>query len=170
MWYILQTLLKKVDHIHRAIRFAHFCISFVQFQLEIHLFRLQIAVNAILVSGLLPMKPRFQSNIPSIKSLVNCSLFPGRIKSTELQHCCDIVSNGYNIVPTLQRCVALTIVVANRPVYHQLQSEISAVQLRSVTEIAPTSPFLCAPALFSFSSPFLFQKERNQEGIHQEIE
>ena len=33
-----------------------------------------------------------------------------------LQHCCDIVSNGYNIVPTLQRCVALKIVVANCPV------------------------------------------------------
>ena len=32
-----------------------------------------------------------------------------------LQHCCDIVSNGYNIVLALQRCVALNIVVANRP-------------------------------------------------------
>ena len=31
-----------------------------------------------------------------------------------LQHCCDIVSNGYNIVPALQRSVALKIVVANR--------------------------------------------------------
>ena len=29
---------------------------------------------------------------------------------------CDIVSNGYNIVPTLQRCVGLKIVVANRTV------------------------------------------------------
>ena len=29
---------------------------------------------------------------------------------------CNIVSNGYNIVPTLQRCVVLKIVVANRPV------------------------------------------------------
>ena len=60
-----------------------------------------------------------EASIPikyTIESLVNCSLFPGRIKSTELQHCCDIVSNGYNIVPTLQRCVALKIVVANRPV------------------------------------------------------
>ena len=27
-----------------------------------------------------------------------------------------IVSNGYNIVPTLHRCIALKIVVANRPV------------------------------------------------------
>ena len=32
------------------------------------------------------------------------------------QRCCDIVSNDYNIVPTLQLCVALKIVVANRPV------------------------------------------------------
>ena len=37
-------------------------------------------------------------------------------RSTALQHCCDIVSNSYNIVPTLQHCVALKIVVANRPV------------------------------------------------------
>ena len=34
-------------------------------------------------------------------------------RNTALQHCCDIVSNRYNIVPTLQRCVALKIVVAN---------------------------------------------------------
>ena len=27
-------------------------------------------------------------------------------RNTALQHCCDIVLNGYNIVPTLQRCVA----------------------------------------------------------------
>ena len=33
-----------------------------------------------------------------------------------LQHCCDIVSNSCNIVPILRRCVALKIVVANRPV------------------------------------------------------
>ena len=32
------------------------------------------------------------------------------------QHCCDIVLSSYNTVPTLQRCVALEIVVANRPV------------------------------------------------------
>ena len=31
-------------------------------------------------------------------------------------HCCDIVLNSYNVVPTLQRCVSLKIVVANRPV------------------------------------------------------
>ena len=29
---------------------------------------------------------------------------------------CNIVSNGYNIVPTLQRCVVLKIVVAYRRV------------------------------------------------------
>ena len=39
------------------------------------------------------------------------------LRNTALQNdCCDIVSNGYNIVPTLQRCVAVKIVVANRPV------------------------------------------------------
>ena len=32
-----------------------------------------------------------------------------------LQHCCDITSNGCNIVPTLLRCVAQKIGVANRP-------------------------------------------------------
>ena len=37
-------------------------------------------------------------------------------RNTVLQHCCDIVSNGYNIVPSLQLCVVLIIVVANRPV------------------------------------------------------
>ena len=38
------------------------------------------------------------------------------LRNTALQHCCDIVSNGCNIVPALQRCVALKIVVANRRV------------------------------------------------------
>ena len=28
-------------------------------------------------------------------------------RNAALQHCCDIVSNGYNIVPTLLRCFAL---------------------------------------------------------------
>ena len=37
-------------------------------------------------------------------------------RSKAFQHRCDIVSNGCNIVPTLQRCVLLKIVVANRPV------------------------------------------------------
>ena len=41
-------------------------------------------------------------------------------RNTALQHCCDIFSNSYNIVPTLQRWVALKIVLANRPVYHHL--------------------------------------------------
>ena len=36
--------------------------------------------------------------------------------ATLLQHCCDIVSNSYNIVQILRCCVALKIVVANRPV------------------------------------------------------
>ena len=34
-------------------------------------------------------------------------------RNTAIQYCCDIVLNGYNIVPTLQCCVALKIVVAN---------------------------------------------------------
>ena len=37
-------------------------------------------------------------------------------RNTALQHCRDIVSNGYNIGVALQRCVSLKIVVANRPV------------------------------------------------------
>ena len=37
-------------------------------------------------------------------------------RKTALQHCYNIGWNGYNIVPTLQRCVALKIVVANRTV------------------------------------------------------
>ena len=32
--------------------------------------------------------------------------------ASALQHCGDIVSNGCNVVPTLQGCVALKIVVA----------------------------------------------------------
>ena len=35
---------------------------------------------------------------------------------TLLRHCYNIVSYSYNIVPTLQLCVAPKIVVANRPV------------------------------------------------------
>ena len=42
-------------------------------------------------------------------------------RNTALQHCCDTVSNDYNIVPTLQHCVVLTIVVANRPVKQHLK-------------------------------------------------
>ena len=33
----------------------------------------------------------------------------GYVGIVELLHCCDIVSKSYNIVPTLQRCVALKI-------------------------------------------------------------
>ena len=36
--------------------------------------------------------------------------------NTALQHYCDIVSNSYNTVPTMQRCVALKIIIANRHV------------------------------------------------------
>ena len=43
--------------------------------------------------------------------------------NTALQHCCDIVSNGCNAVPTLQRCVELKIVVAKSPVQHHLKTE-----------------------------------------------
>ena len=35
-------------------------------------------------------------------------------RTTALQHCCYIASNGCNIVATLKRCVAPKIVVANR--------------------------------------------------------
>ena len=37
-------------------------------------------------------------------------------RNTALQHCSDVVLNGYNIVPAFQRCVALKIVAANHPV------------------------------------------------------
>ena len=47
-------------------------------------------------------------------------------RNTELQHCCDIVSNGYNIVPTLQRCAALKIVVAKRLVQHHLKMHVQS--------------------------------------------
>ena len=45
--------------------------------------------------------------------------------NTALQHCCGIVLNGYNIVPTLRRCVALKIVIVNRPVLHQITFSIT---------------------------------------------
>ena len=42
--------------------------------------------------------------------------FLAQHRSTQLR-CCDVVSNGYNIIPTLQvRCVELKIIVTNRPV------------------------------------------------------
>ena len=40
------------------------------------------------------------------------------LANTVLQHRCDIISNGYNNVPILQRCVVQKIVVASRPVSH----------------------------------------------------
>ena len=41
---------------------------------------------------------------------------------TELYNCCrDIVSYSCYIVPTLQRCVVLKMVVVNRPVKHHLK-------------------------------------------------
>ena len=49
------------------------------------------------------------------------------LRNTALQHCYDIISNSYNIVPTLQRCVALKIVVANRPVFTTLDSAYSCL-------------------------------------------
>ena len=36
-------------------------------------------------------------------------------RNTAMKHCCNIVSNVYNTVPALQCCVALKIVVVNRP-------------------------------------------------------
>ena len=36
-------------------------------------------------------------------------------RNTALKHCCNIVLNGYNIVPALQCCIALKIVAANCP-------------------------------------------------------
>ena len=36
------------------------------------------------------------------------------LRNTVLPHCCDIVSDSYNIVSTLQRYVVQTFVVANR--------------------------------------------------------
>ena len=38
------------------------------------------------------------------------------LRNETLEHCCDIVSSGCNIVPTLQHFVVLKIVIANRPV------------------------------------------------------
>ena len=42
-------------------------------------------------------------------------------RNTSCQYCCDVVSNGCNIVPTLLRCGAQKIVVANFPVLHHLK-------------------------------------------------
>ena len=42
------------------------------------------------------------------------------LRNTVLPHCCDIVSDSYNIVATLQRYVAQTFVVANRLMQHHI--------------------------------------------------
>ena len=56
-------------------------------------------------------------NIPFIKVVLQDTIRNDDFyRNTALQHWFDIVSNGYNIVPALQRCVALKIVVANRSV------------------------------------------------------
>ena len=56
-----------------------------------------------------------------LKVMLHGTICHGDFKcNTVLQHCCDIVSNSCNIGPTLQRSVALKIVVANRPVQHHL--------------------------------------------------
>ena len=56
-------------------------------------------------------------NIPFIKVVLQDMIrYDDFYRNTALQHWFDIVSNGYNIVPALQRCVALKIVVANRSV------------------------------------------------------
>ena len=56
-------------------------------------------------------------NIPFIKVVLQDTIRNDDFyRNTALQHCCDIVSNGYNIVPALQRCVVLKIIVANRTV------------------------------------------------------
>ena len=47
-------------------------------------------------------------------ALCNTALRNTALHNTALQHCCDMASNGCNIVPTLQRCVVQKIVVANR--------------------------------------------------------
>ena len=40
-------------------------------------------------------------------------------------NCYDVVWSSYNIVPTLQRCVALKIVIANCTVWHHLKGDIT---------------------------------------------
>ena len=63
------------------------------------------------------------SRVKDLSSLVRyddscaCSKYHTRITSTPKYTLPQrLVSNGYNIVPTYQRCVALKIVVVNRPV------------------------------------------------------
>ena len=58
---------------------------------------------------------RFGGELKSLKLMLHETIQNDDFqRNTALQHCCNIVSNGYNIVPTLQRCVTQRIVVANR--------------------------------------------------------
>ena len=64
-------------------------------------------INTLLVLIVTPVISTLLALIvmPVIRTLLKCN--------TALQHCCDIVSNDHNIVPTLQRCVVLKIVIAS---------------------------------------------------------
>ena len=58
---------------------------------------------------------RFGGELKSLKLMLHETIRNDDFqRNTALQHCCNIVSNGYNIAPTLQRCVTQRIVVANR--------------------------------------------------------
>ena len=58
---------------------------------------------------------RFGGELKSLKLMLHETIRNDDFqRNTALQHCCNIVSNGDNIVPTLQRCVTQRIVVANR--------------------------------------------------------
>ena len=50
--------------------------------------------------------------------------------NTALQHCCNIVSNSYGIVPTMQRCTVLKIFTANHSVHHHLYEQKGTCQVR----------------------------------------
>ena len=56
-------------------------------------------------------------------------------RNTALQHCCDIVSKGYNIVPALQRCVALNNVVAGIVPYNITLTERSLEILEGLLKV-----------------------------------
>ena len=56
-----------------------------------------------------------QANLATIKVMFATTIFSAT-QCYNIVASCDIVSDGYNIGPALQRHVALEIVVANRPV------------------------------------------------------
>ena len=60
-------------------------------------------------------------------------------QATAWQQCCDIVSNSYNIVPTLQRCVALKVVVAPSRVTY-LKSQLYLSLRTTYTPFARSHP------------------------------